>query len=282
MKKLVFLFSLIASISAYAQCGSGCTISGPSSIVSGSNRTFSTVASSGFSYFWSTTGGISIIGANTGSSVTVRGSSGGSVYVTKFRAGSAPCCASRTVGVVPPPPTCGLSVTNVGHLNVLGNSSVTLVANSSLQSGWSYSSIVFTVTYESGTTSNFTGSVNPSTGLPQASISLTCTSSNTRARRIEVRITARSGSNSCTRTSSRNYSPALCGSSGGIGRSSSLTTILKNTAGTLDVYSISGEPKLSNIDIDKSDLLDELNNGIYIIKYQDKNGDNQTKKIFIE
>ncbi|WP_192348379.1 T9SS type A sorting domain-containing protein [Algoriphagus sp. Y33] len=92
MYKVIFaLFLLVPVISSFSQT---CVISGHSDINVNQTKTYSTSATSGAGYFWSTTGGLTIVGSNTGTSVSVKGvSSGlGQVCVTKYKAGSEPCC----------------------------------------------------------------------------------------------------------------------------------------------------------------------------------------------
>ncbi len=85
-----------------------CSITGSNSINVNQTLTYSTSITSGASYFWSVTGGLAIVGSNTGGSVSVKGVTAGTgqVCVTKYKAGSEPCCECKIVTINPIPPTC--------------------------------------------------------------------------------------------------------------------------------------------------------------------------------
>lgn len=85
-----------------------CSITGNNSIKVNQTLTYSTSTTSGASYFWSVTGGLTIIGSNTTSSISVKGISVGTgqVCVTKYKAGSVPCCECKTITINPPDPIC--------------------------------------------------------------------------------------------------------------------------------------------------------------------------------
>lgn len=85
-----------------------CSITGSNDINVNQTLTYSTSVTSGSSYFWSVTGGLTIVGSNTGSSVSIKGVTAGTgqVCVTKYKAGSVPCCECETLVIYPEPPTC--------------------------------------------------------------------------------------------------------------------------------------------------------------------------------
>ena len=85
MKKL-FIFLFFACFSSFSQT---CTLTGLSCLSYNQTSTYTTVATSGASYFWSVTGGLTIVGSNTGSSVSVQSiaNSSGQICVTKYKAG---------------------------------------------------------------------------------------------------------------------------------------------------------------------------------------------------
>ena len=121
MKKQITLlvFFLLASVgTAFAQCNS-CSLNGSSFMSIGQTQTFSTSFSSGYSYFWSVTGGLSISGSNTGTSVSVTAVSGtsGTVHVVRYRAGGAPCSASKSITITP----AGCNFSSVTVTRVSGN-----------------------------------------------------------------------------------------------------------------------------------------------------------------
>lgn len=280
MLVLFFMTTIVAT----SQCGVGCTISGSSTIPSNTNRTYSVPSSSGFSYFWSVTGGLAIVGTNTGSSVTVRGNSNGTVYITKFRAGTAPCCASRNITVTGT--SCGVTLGSVTELNVLGQDNLAFFTVPNLQSGWSITSSSFSVTFQSNNTSNFIGTLNPN-GFPQIIIPVPC---NDRVKRVSVTVNASAGSTSCLRTVTTNFQPPVCGTGGiGIG----FKTTLENDKLIIDnaqkepmdvlIYNLSGILELEYRGT-KNNILDieSLVNGIYILKTINKNGETHSKKIVVE
>lgn len=97
----LFISSLLLNIyGASAQCNS-CTMTGDTQITSGQTKTYSAATLSGASFFWSVTGNLSISGSNTGSSVSITGGSAGSgkVCVTRFKAGTQPCCSCIDVTI---------------------------------------------------------------------------------------------------------------------------------------------------------------------------------------
>ncbi len=96
---------LTAFISGRSQT---CSITGNNEINVNQTLTYSTSATSGAGYFWSVTGGLTITGSNTGSSVSVKGvtTGTGQVCVTKYKAGTAPCCECKPLVINPGPPVC--------------------------------------------------------------------------------------------------------------------------------------------------------------------------------
>ncbi|WP_109098262.1 hypothetical protein [Aquimarina sp. AU58] len=108
---------------------------------------------------------------------------------------------------------CGLNLSNVGELNGNQQNEVAFFTIPTLDSGWSITSSSFSVTYQSNNVSNFIGYQNPN-GYPQILIPVYCTD---RVKKVTASVTASSGSDSCTRTVSTNFSPPVCGSGGGIG-----------------------------------------------------------------
>lgn len=112
MKKFLSLLALLflgAAMSQTVYAQANCSLSGPTAINNGQNRTYSASAQSGASYFWSVTGPLTIIGGNTSSSVTVRGTGSGTgqVCYVRYRAGSLPCAVCKSVTV----PTAGCPAT---------------------------------------------------------------------------------------------------------------------------------------------------------------------------
>ncbi|MEW7292207.1 T9SS type A sorting domain-containing protein [Aquimarina sp. 2304DJ70-9] len=287
MKHVFLLAFFLASITVSAQCGTGCTISGSSVIPLNTNRVYSVPASSGFSYFWSVTGGLSIVGSNTGSSVTVRGLGSGTLYITKFKAGSAPCCASKNIVVSSN--VCGLSISRVTQLNASGEDNVAFFTVPTLQSGWSVTSSTFTVTLDSGSVSTYTGSLNPN-GYPQIIIPVPCVPQSGRVDKVSVSVTASSGANSCTRTVVTDFL-SVCGTGGGIGIGFSIhqtkdqLSVTTNSDETFDVavYDLNGNLKFeAKNSINTTFATKSLSNGIYIIKTSNKKGEVQTKKVIIQ
>ena len=123
MKKQIALlvFCLFASVStAFAQCNA-CTLNGSTApMIAGQTRTFSTPAFFGYSYFWTTTGGLSIVGSNTGTSVSIKANSGtsGTVNVVRYKTGTVPCSASKSISI-----TSNCNFTSVSVTRVSGDCS---------------------------------------------------------------------------------------------------------------------------------------------------------------
>ncbi len=123
MKKL-FLFLLLNCAVSFSQT---CTISGLSCLYLNQTTSYSTVATSGYSYFWSVTGGLSIVGSNTGSTISVTqvSSTPGQICLTKYKTGSMPCCECKNVNfcnttncplhIVETHPMCNSTVTIEGR-----------------------------------------------------------------------------------------------------------------------------------------------------------------------
>ena len=287
MKNGFLLLFFLASITLSAQCGTGCTISGSSAIPINTNSVYSVPSTSGSSYFWSVTGGLTIVGSNTGSAVTVRGAGSGTLYVTKFKAGSAPCCSSKNIVI---DNTCGLtSLGRIGELNALGEDNVAFFTVPTLQSGWSITSSTFTVTFNSGNSTTYIGSLNPN-GYPQIIIPVPCSPVSGRVDKVSVSVTASSGSNSCTKTIETNFA-SVCGTGGGIGigfsidqTNNQLSVVTDpNHNYTISVYDLNGNLKLeAKNSINTTFSTRTLSNGVYIIKIMDDKGDIQTKKVIIK
>ena len=122
------------------------------------------------------------------------------------------CNLSKQIALCSSPPPCGLSINRVYELNGNQEDEVAFGTVPTLSSGWTITSSSFSVTYESGNVSNHIGSLNPN-GYPQILIPVYCSD---RVVRVTATVTASSGSDSCTRTVTTNFS-AVCGSGGGIG-----------------------------------------------------------------
>lgn len=114
MNKVLFYLSFVLLVFPLTQqANAQCSINGSSSINTGQTRTYTTTAVSGASYFWSATGGVSIVGSKTSTSVSIRANSGtsGRVCVVRYKDRTAPCCACRTINIIPPPPPCPTDAT---------------------------------------------------------------------------------------------------------------------------------------------------------------------------
>ncbi|WP_299460365.1 T9SS type A sorting domain-containing protein [uncultured Microscilla sp.] len=108
MKKFTTLFAmtLLFMVAFANNVSAQCSVSGTSSMLAGETRIYTATNQSGAKYFWSTTGGLSIVGSNTGRTVSVRGTSNGTLYYARYKSGTAPCTAARSVSVsVPGCPT---------------------------------------------------------------------------------------------------------------------------------------------------------------------------------
>lgn len=284
MKNLILITMFMITAITSAQCGVGCTISGSGTIPSNTIRTYSVTATSGYSYFWSVTGGLSIIGSNTGSSVSVRGTSNGTVYITKFRAGSAPCCASKNIGISSN--ACGLTISQITELNGLGSDNVAFFTVPTLQPGWTITSSSFKVTLNSGSATTYNGFINPNNGFPQIIIPVRCNPNSGRVDKVSVTVNATSGSNSCSRTVETDFF-SVCGTGGiGIGFRNDIdkeTFSMDSNSKETSVFDLNGNLKIESKN--SSEVTNEMNklpNGIYIVKTKNEKGEINTKKVVLK
>jgi hypothetical protein len=103
LASLLFLGLFLVQVNLSAQCNS-CNLTGDDQIVVNQTKTYSVNALSGASYFWSVTGNLSISGSNTGASVNITAGSTtgfGQVCVTRYKAGTQPCCSCKPVRIEP-------------------------------------------------------------------------------------------------------------------------------------------------------------------------------------
>lgn len=137
MKKFylkTFLLFLVSSLVFYepgnAQCGA-CAITGDSQINTGESKSYSATALSGATFFWSVTGGASISGANNGQSVTILGTNSGTgkVCVTRFKAGSEPCCECKDLTINGAGGGCVPYSSSIYAINLITGSPATVCPN---------------------------------------------------------------------------------------------------------------------------------------------------------
>ena len=135
--------------------------------------------------------------------------SGGSVNVT---AGT--CSLTKQIlKCTPPPPSCGLTISNVNELNALGDDEVAFYTVPNLSSGWSITSSVFEVTRDSGFKTTHTGYLN-NFGYPQIIITVPCSPQSGRVDKVKVTVTAQSSSgDSCTKSVTTDFL-SVCGTGG--------------------------------------------------------------------
>jgi len=321
MKKILFLvlFSIV-SVFSYAQ--EGCGISATTQLIHGVDGVYSVPNEPGYSYFWSVSGNLTILPNNennTDSSVvigTTASSTGtiyGNVYVTKYKAGVAPCCNEVLINVTgggngdgDQEPVCGVEISTITQLNVLGIENVMFFAPMTLQFGWNYVESTFVVTYEYGQVITYQGALNvnnyPQITIPVddcvdgggvTKVCVTVRANNPSGRISSIKVPNPIGS-TCTDTVCKNYNVIVCGTSqlkdsNSFGKiKNPIKNILKvnlndEKQAEVLIYDYSGNLK-KKTKVVKGENIDvsDLKNGLYIVKLISKDGLVETKKIQIQ
>ncbi len=214
MKQVKYLFLMlfvVMGFDSYSQCRE---CADPDNVITylGNGKY---TAQSAQAYYWEVencTGSAIIVGSNKGQNVRVKCLSFGTykMKLTRFINGECKeACKLGKCGPVKPP--CGIKLSGLTDLNILGNGNLVFAANYTLLPNWTITNITFIITYKNNTVQYVPGFVNPNINnvIQTGNLYIDC---NNGVKKVELIVNATSSTNQkCSDKSTKYYRIPICG-----------------------------------------------------------------------